>query len=289
LILLVEHNNLKKERISQYIMKECFKCGIEEDKSFLYEGISKEGIISVCRKCFNKSDIPLVEKKTLPKDFDPGRRESVRERLIQMAGLKEDKFEREREMRKLVEKKSETTLNDLVEKNFKESLPDKAESYEEVIDNFHWILMRKRRAIKITQEQLAKELYEPVLAIESAEKGILPKDYLGLIKKFEHYFDIVLLKSRERYFDPSNLANESKVSTGVTIGDLRERTPKKEEFIEKNGEFDSEEVKPEEIDIKKIEEVVGKPVEKYVEEKDSQDVEGVSQEELDKIIFGGKS
>lgn len=270
-------------------MKECFKCGIEEDKSFLYEGISKEGIISVCRKCFNKSDIPLVEKKTLPKDFDPGRRESVRERLIQMAGLKEDKFEREREMRKLVEKKSETTLNDLVEKNFKESLPDKAESYEEVIDNFHWILMRKRRAIKITQEQLAKELYEPVLAIESAEKGILPKDYLGLIKKFEHYFDIVLLKSRERYFDPSNLANESKVSTGVTIGDLRERTPKKEEFIEKNGEFDSEEVKPEEIDIKKIEEVVGKPVEKYVEEKDSQDVEGVSQEELDKIIFGGKS
>ena len=191
-------------------MKECFKCGIGEDKVFLYKGISKEGIVYVCRKCLHGLDIPIMEKKNFPKDFDAGKRESVRTRLLRMAGLKDDKFDRERELRKLVEDKKDTTLNDLVEKNFKKNLPKTKEKNEELIDNFHWVIMRKRRALKMTQSELAKAIFEPVVAIESAEKGILPKDHLALIKKFENFLEVSLFKAPKRYFGPSILAEESK-------------------------------------------------------------------------------
>jgi ribosome-binding protein aMBF1 (putative translation factor) len=261
-------------------MRECFKCGVGEDKAFLYQGISKEGIINVCKKCFHKSEIPVIEKKTLPKDFDPGKRESVRQRLVQLAGLKEDKFDMEREMRKLLEKKEDTTLNDIVEKNFKKNLPEKSEKNEELIDNFHWVLMRKRRSKKMTQSEVAKELFEPVAAIEAAERGVLPRDYMGLIKKFERYYDIILLNTKiGTHFNPARIAEESKISSGVTIGDLRKLTPGEEEIIDSY----EEEVKPDDLDLKKVEEVVGRPV-----ESENRFSKGISQEEMDDILFGGK-
>lgn len=269
-------------------MRECFKCGVGEEKAFLYKGISKEGIVSICKKCFHKSEIPLFEKKELPKDFDPAKRETVRERLVHMAGLKEDKFERDREMRKLLEKKEDTTLKDIVEENFKKNLPEKAEKNEELIDNFHWVLMRKRRSKKMTQSEVAKELFEPVAAIEAAERGILPRDYMGLVRKFERYYDVILLNTKVgTNFNPTKIAEESKVSSGVTIGDLKKLTPSDEDSI-KDYE---EEINADDLDMGKVEEVVGKPVDtlKGTSEKEEKfRSKGISQEEMDDILFGRK-
>ena len=269
-------------------MRVCYKCGIGEDKTFLYKGISKEGIVDVCRKCLHESGIPIMEKKTIPRDFDPGKRESVRERLSRMAGIKENEFDREKELRKLVEDKKEDSLNEIVEKNFKKSLSADPSRKEELIDNFHWVVMRKRRALKMTRSELAKAIFEPVIAIESIEKGLLPKDYLALVRKLESFLKVRLFKVQKKYFGPKIVSEESKVDMGVTVGDLKEIHSKIEEGKKGEGSLEMEEkVDISRLDLDKVEEVVGKPIDSNnAGAVSSKKKKGISQEELDRIIFG---
>ncbi|MFA5953074.1 MAG: hypothetical protein WC812_00615 [Candidatus Pacearchaeota archaeon] len=279
-------------------MKQCFRCGISEEKSLLYEGISKEGIVFVCRKCSFKENMPLVEKKNV--DLSKiNSRESVRKRLLKLVGIKEDKFARETKERQV--HPSDVTLRDIVEKNFKEKIAEKPKTYDDLIDNFHWVIMRKRRAMKITAEQFAKEIFEPTLAVESAEKGILPNDYSAFVLKLERCLNVKLFKEEKESFDLSNLSNESKISSGLKIKDLKEKFEEVQIEIPKKIEKEIliTEVKESKIgDLKKIDEEV-KSISKKEEKIDKlenenedklvkKEVDGLSQKELDDIIFGRK-
>jgi len=251
-------------------MKACYRCGITEDKALLYEGISVVEIVHICRKCFCERKIPLIDTKDIDM-AQVNRRESVRERLTNMAGLKDHPVP---EKKKVVESED---LKKIVEENFKKDVPEEPMIYDQLRDHFHWVIMRKRRGMKLTQSEFAKKIFEPVVVVEHLERGILPKDYLALIRKVEGFFDIKLFKEGERRFVPSLLANESKISSGLKISDLKE------------GRFEPEfnsddEVDIDELDLKELEKVVGKPLEK-VEKRNSKKDKELSEEEIRKLIF----
>jgi len=103
------------------------------------------------------------------------------------------------------------------------------------------------------------KLAEPVSAIQSLERGVLPSDYLPLVKKIERLFGIYLMKEPQRHFVPAEIVHESKVPSGVTIGELRK--------------MHSNEISKK----KKFEEVV--PDEEYSEDDE------LTPEEMEKIIF----
>lgn len=229
--IILQYNNLKKGRFSYFCMKECYICGIGEDKSVLYDGISEEGVVSICRKCYLKNDIPLVEKKTSDAGFE--RRTTVRERLSSMAGLDKRKIN-------FPEKKDnpqDENLKKIIEKNFKENLPKEKISYEDLVDNFHWAIMMKRRSKKLSQEQFAQMIFEPVIVVEHLEKGKLPKDYYQLLRKVERILEIKLFKDQNDGFEPSRIVGETKMASGITISDLKkyqeQNSPNSEEILEK--------------------------------------------------------
>ena len=262
-------------------MKRCYICEISEEKAFLYEGVAKEGFVNVCRGCYVRNEIPLIDTKKLEPGFE--KRMSVRERLMNLSGVRRPEMEKLK-LGKTVPKQEEVTLNKLIEQNFKKNLSEDKKEYDDLVENFHWIVMRRRRMRKLNQEQFAKAIFEPVIVIEHLEKKMLPKDYTNLIKKIQSFLGINLFKGQEGFsFDPTTLASESKFSTGLTISDMKGLHEQK---------FGSPEIDPEELDLEKIEEIVGRPLEDsgtkrnwFGRKKKRSKDEDISQEEIEDILF----
>jgi len=237
-------------------MKKCNFCGISEEKTILNEGISTGGIIYVCNKCSFKSNIPLIEKKDLSK-INFNQREKVRERLLKMSNIKKEDYNPENPLKSRLLSFNDVNLRKIVDENFKKNIPSEKAIYSDLIPNFNWIIMRARRIKKISKEQFAKDILEPILAIESLERGVLPKDYSHLIKKTENYLGISLFKDKSIKFDASKLLIESKLSNKLTVLDFK-KIAEREKFDE---ELDKKVINPDEITMEKIEEISGKPLE----------------------------
>ena len=268
-------------------MKRCHICGISEEQAFLYEGISKEGFIHVCRKCYVKDEIPLINTKNLEPGFE--KKMTVRERLMNLSGIRRSEIEKSKEVEE--PKEEADTLKKIIEKNFKENVSEEKKEYDDLVDNFHWIIMRRRRMMKLTREQFAKAVFEPVIVIEHLEKKVLPKNYVALMKKIQSFLRINLFRDQISFsLDPTALASESKVSSGITISDMQGL------HEQKVGQVN---VDPEELNLEKVEELVGKPVDEEVEEETKQkkswfsrkkkpkksETEDVSQEDINDILF----
>ena len=202
-------------------MNRCYLCGISDEKALLYEGISKtKGIVNVCRKCFFKDKMPLIVKKEI--DFEKiNSRETVKEKLSRIAHLSPTPAEH-------VEDKN---LKKLIEENFKRELASGQRFPDDLIENYHWVIMRKRRIKGITKEKLAERISEPLIAIESLERGILPKDYSQLIKKVENFFEIRLYKNRS--FDHNDIIAISKMNSRILMSELQKKNrEEKEKYID---------------------------------------------------------
>jgi len=236
-------------------MKECFICGVDENTSVLYEGVGKEGVVSICRKCYFKNKIPLITKKEISLEDIP--RESVHARLSRMAGLKDTAEGRP----KIRVNLQDVSLRDIVEKNFQKNISEvKTENVEDLVPNFHWIVMRKRRQKKMTQKEFADAIFEPLSAVQYLEKGVLPLDYFKFIKKVEKVLEIQLLKESKKVFNLSNLAEESKIESDLTIEDLK-RASEKRGFLglfRKKSDKEKEELKR---DLKEFSEEIGEKAE----------------------------
>jgi len=260
-------------------MKECYLCGVSEEMATLYEGIHKSsGFVTVCRKCYFKDKIPLVDKKEINLE-EINKRESVRERLSRLAHLDTGKKEKVSDS-KVGSHFEDSYLKSLVEKNFKKEVSQGVESPTNLVYKFNWVIMRKRRSLKITKKELAEKIREPVVAIESLENGILPLNYEILVKKIEGVLGIKILKDRK--LDSRDVVIESKVPSGILVSDLREIKEEDGEYLDANN-----------LSLDEINKVYGIPNNSVSEKREFIKEEGkkepkdeLSGGEIDKLIWG---
>lgn len=246
---------------------ECFKCGIDSTETLLYEVISSEGITHACRSCCEDFNYPILNKafnKILEKPFDNS---SARKILNRISGVDVKKSSFNTGYLPPQEKE----LKELVDDGLKKRIEENPLSSENLIDNFHWVIMRKRRAKKITQKQLAEAINEPEIVIALAEKGKISRESPLLIEKLEKYFSINFRTSIQISKDNDFLINNKgfeKIpdeelslpldrysSKHVTIGELRRikqnvSNKEPEKRVEKSVEIE------EELDQKDINDII---------------------------------
>ncbi len=177
---------------------QCFKCGIDENHALLFDTITLQGVEKVCRKCSFEIDTPIIRKVHQDKLRESQMKKSVYERLSDRAGLNAVEHHRKIHEAKQINEElanQDSSLREVVERNIIELSPDKGD--ERLIDNFHWIIMRKRRSMKLTQASLAKKIGEPELSVKSLERGILPRGYEIIIKKLETYLSIRVFREAQ--------------------------------------------------------------------------------------------
>lgn len=241
-------------------MVECSRCGISDKSVMLSDVITKEGIIKLCDKCCGYEDSPIIRKPTTFQLKEIARSPGTYERLARLAGLDPKETRTERTASLLNQEKS---LKAVVDKNYQERIKTEAKPRPDLVDNFHWVLMRARRAKHITQKQLADAIGEPEAAIKKAEEGALP-DNNYLLNKIQSYLKVNLSKEQpklpddklafssevnaENKFIPQNpTITEKKKSGFLTIFDLRKLKEEKDNdnVLQKALEQDEEKKKKE--------------------------------------------
>jgi ribosome-binding protein aMBF1 (putative translation factor) len=250
---------------------ECFKCGADGSKVRMFDAISGLGIVHICERCSKEEGLPLIKRPTTEQLKRAESNTPVRKVLEEMSGNKisnQKIYERDK---KLLEKE-EITLRELVEKKY-ENTPKKSLPRPDLIENFHWVIMRARRSRKVSHKQLARAISESEAALQMAERGILPEDDNKLVHKLENYLGIKLVKDKSPFsvkkeesfslnkenLKESYLMFDPYASKRITISDLQEIKKKKqeqEEIEEINENFPEEEI-----------------------------LEDLTSEEIDKIIF----
>jgi len=215
---------------------ECSICGKSGEKARLLDAISSKGIIRICEACFKEEDMPILRR---PTTFQL--KEAEKKPIIYKRPLPEE-----------VEK-TETTLKDVIDKNYEMVVPKEKKPRPDLVDNFHWIIMRTRRLKKLTQEQLAKEISESIAAIKMIERGILPEDDYRLVNKIGSFLGINLVKdvSKIPEFSPEKppsriIKFDTQTMKELTISDLKrmkEQTEEISESLEEKEEKDLEEWK----------------------------------------------
>jgi ribosome-binding protein aMBF1 (putative translation factor) len=229
---------------------ECSVCGVSRKKVRLLDAISSEGIVKICEACSKAEDMPILRR---PTTFQLKESEKKPSGIYDMlSSVRRQKKESLEEFGKKYEKiKTETTLKEIVDKKYEMMVSEEKKPRPELVDNFHWIVMRARRLKKLTQEQLAKEISESIAAIKMVEQGILPEDDYRLVNKIEGFLGINLVKDVSKIPEFSHekspariIKFDTKTMKDLTISDLKgikEQTEKIGESLEENQEKNSEE------------------------------------------------
>ncbi len=277
-------------------MAECFRCGVSDERERLFDAISGKGVIKICKNCANDEGLPLVQPVDLNK---PEKTRTVYERLSDMAKLdpekhrsmllekaKQDSMRRYKDDRS---KRQDTTLKGVVDSNFQKNKP---QPRKDLIPNFHWVIMRARRAKKLTQKQLAENLGEPESLIISAETGVILNNADSLVRKLENYLGVKIRNIESPYASDTSKNLAMGANEDPALREARER-------FEREGNFDKETTDNltisdlQEINKKKESEGKGglfsffrRNRKKSQEESTPKPEEEISSEEADKILFG---
>jgi ribosome-binding protein aMBF1 (putative translation factor) len=244
----------------------CVICENEFPEEIMKQVISKGGIVKVCPGCF-REEMPLFKKPEGYQFEGIYKRKSVYERLSNAAGLKNPEEHRKRisEFGKSSGVVGDESLRKIVNKNFEE----KAKKYpknEDLIDNFHWVIMRARRSMKISQKQLAEELKEPESAISMAEKGFISQGNDSFVRKIEQFLRIRISKKSyenafnkvydedaekkkllEKFKEIGELDDE--MTKNLTISDLHDLKEKKKKKWWQFGKNNTSDLEEDNVDV----------------------------------------
>ena len=165
-------------------MEQCYRCEKTEKEVRLSDAIYENEIVKICERCAIVEGIPIIKKPTTSQLKDSERSYSVYQRLKRISGS--DKKE----------EKHESILDQLrkLEEHPELEEPEEKRPFN-LIENFHWHLMRERRNRGLSQKQLGWAIGESEAAIKMIEKQELPEDADKLIRKLEQFLQIRL---RER-------------------------------------------------------------------------------------------
>jgi ribosome-binding protein aMBF1 (putative translation factor) len=174
-------------------MKECFRCGISEDKAEIFHAISGKGIVKICADCNKIEQFPIMKKPTeeqILQSKSP-RSKSVQERLNAMRG----------DFGKSRLANQEVTLRQLIDKKFQSQKTSSTQIPSDLIPNFHWEIQRVKRIKKMTREEFAKGIGESDTTARMIEQGFLPNNDYRIINKIESFLGISLRKPTSGFPD----------------------------------------------------------------------------------------
>lgn len=176
-------------------MEKCFKCGASSEETILYDAISNGELIKICANCNIRENLPLLKKAV---SYPGEKRETVYERMSKISGFNPKEREirqREEERRKQNEEAKQIMDKDLREELYSSNTKKDISGESNLVRNFHWEILKARRAKRLTQAQLADVIGESELAIRMAERGILPRERERMVKKIETYLHIKITKN----------------------------------------------------------------------------------------------
>lgn len=203
---------------------ECSECG---GGGRLFDVISGEGIVKVCENCLEGENIPIIRKPTEMQMQSINKDEALYNRLARSSGLDAEEHKKNIFGNKQKEelKQQEVTLRDLVDKKFDRFVKEKVPKRDDMIDNFHWIIMRARRNKKMTVTQLAREIGGSEREVKMAEQGVLPEGDYRIVQRLETVLGINILKPEvaERLEQKKKqLGFDEHTAKTLTISDLQE-------------------------------------------------------------------
>ena len=167
-------------------MKTCNICEASGVEVRLFDGIYNGQMAVLCERCSIVENIPIIKKPGTNQLKESEQIINVYDRMKRLSGI-EDKKEDETFFR-------EDKLNEL-DNNPELEMPEVEKL--NLLENFHWGIMKSRRRKGLTQQQLAESLGESETSIQMVEKGKLPENAEILIKKLEQLFQIKLKKTSE--------------------------------------------------------------------------------------------
>jgi len=171
-------------------MEECFKCHAPETQALLFDVILPRGLAKICGKCSSSVNFPIIKEASISQEKP--KKSTVREILLRISGI--EPKEKKEDIENI--KQEENKLKEIVKRNFSRKFSFDPNLGKELIDNFHWVVMRARRMKHITREQLAKSIQESEEIIELIEKGEAP-GRRDIVKKLEEFLNIRIMKQAE--------------------------------------------------------------------------------------------
>jgi len=165
----------------------CERCGISGQVVRLFDAIYDGKMSLLCERCSIIENSPIIKRPDSAQLKEFEKRTKLYNRIRTIAGLKTEK-----------DKKDTFFIGDRLkelDKNPRLELPE--ENQLNLIDNFHWEIMKIRRRKGLSQKQLGDVIGESEIAIQMIEKGKFPEASESLIKKIEQFFQINLKKINE--------------------------------------------------------------------------------------------
>lgn len=168
------------------MVERCVRCDVDENEVRLYDAVYEGRMSSICERCSIIENIPIIKKPSAGQLKESEKGVGVLPRMKRLAGIRDEKpvevYFREDKLNEL-ESKPELELPEQEKLN--------------LIEHFHWEIMKNRRRKGLSPEKLAEFLGESGVVIQMIEKGKLPENAESLIRKLEQFFQIKLRKITE--------------------------------------------------------------------------------------------
>jgi len=163
-------------------MEKCVRCNVNGKDVRLFDAIYDGRMEKICERCSIIENIPVI-KKPDSEQLKNAEQTTVYKRMKQMSGILDD------------EKKESFFVGDKLKELDSQpelELPEKDKL--NLIEHFHWEVMKNRRRKGLSQKQLAENLGESEIVISMIEKAKLPENAENLITKLEQFFQVKLRK-----------------------------------------------------------------------------------------------
>ena len=244
------------------MVETCVRCDVENNEVRLYDAIYDGRMSSICERCSIIENIPIIKRPDASQLKESEKGVGVYPRMKRLAGIKDERPEegyfREDKLKEL-EKQPELELPEREKLN--------------LIEHFHWEIMKNRRRKGLSHQKLAEVLGESEVVVQMIEKGKLPENAESLIRKLEQFFQTKLRKitdtdrflNRRRRVGGPILLNEKGEELIEIPEEKIEIIPEKEK--EKEDEIDDldepeTEVKIEIIEMPEEIEIIDEPEDK---------------------------
>jgi ribosome-binding protein aMBF1 (putative translation factor) len=161
----------------------CVRCNVDGKEVRLFDAIYEGRMGTICERCSIIENIPIIKKPATSQLRESEKDTKVYSRMKELAGIKDSK-------------KEETFFIEdrLKELNEHPNLEIPEKDNLNLIDHFHWEIMKNRRRKVLSQKKFAESLGESEVVIQMLEKAKLPEKPEQIIKKIEQFLQIRLRK-----------------------------------------------------------------------------------------------